>query len=174
MVTALTSFTKFNTEPLDRIGVTGPLTFNKTAFNLAWTSKPTDTYYIQEYLPKNETAEHFNQMLSIFLLAADIKPSDAVQQKINELNDRKSPDKKEYMVDFVLGDSKTDVEEFNIYRYKQIDLGNKGKALLVYAYSKRAYGNAITPFLKNLKSDRTNLLNVMSTSEIPTIKIVDK
>jgi len=67
-----------------------------------------------------------------------------------------------------------DVEEFNIYRYKQIDLGDKGKALLVYAYSKRAYGNDITPFLKNLKPDRINLLNIMSASEIPTITIVDK
>ena len=189
MATAFASFTKFSAEPVDRIGVKGPLTFNKTTFKLAWTSKPSDNYYIQEYLPNNESAEHFNQMLSIFLLVADIKTEDAIQQKIKELNERKktdptcnyivnkSPDGKEYMVDFVLGENKNDkmdVEEFNIYRYKQIDLGGKGKALLVYAYSKRAYGNDITPFLKNLKTARTDLLNIMSVSEIPTVIIVDK
>lgn len=189
LATALVSFTKFGAEPVDRIGVKGPLTFNKATFKLAWTSKPSDNYYIQEYLPNSETSDHFNQMLSIFLLVADIKTNDAVQQKIKELNERKktdptcnyivnqSPDGKEYMVDFVLGENKNDkmdVEEFNIYRYKQIDLGDKGKALLVYAYSKRAYGNDITPFLKNLKPDRINLLNIMSASEIPTITIVDK
>ena len=186
---ALMSFTNFNAEPVDRIGVKGPLTFNKTAFNLSWTSKPSDNYYIQEYLPGGENAEHFNQMLSIFLLVANVQTQDAVQQKIAELNERKktdptcnymvtqSPDKKEYIVDFVLGESKNDkaeIQEFNIYRYKQIDLGNNKKAILVYAFSKRAYGNSITPFLKNLKSDRINLLNTMVAAEMPMVKITDK
>jgi len=89
LATALVSFTKFGAEPVDRIGVKGPLTFNKATFKLAWTSKPSDNYYIQEYLPNSETSDHFNQMLSIFLLVADIKTNDAVQQKIKELNERK-------------------------------------------------------------------------------------
>jgi len=188
-VTALMSFTRFGPQPVDRIGVRGPLTFDKTTFGLAWTSKPTDSYYIQEYLPNKENADHFNQMLSIFLLVADIQAKDAVQQKIEELNERKktdptcnyivnqSPDGKEYMLDFVLGESKNnkmDVEEFNIYRYKQVALAKKGNAILVYAYSKRAYGDGITPFLKNLKSDRVKLINVMVASEMPTVTIVDK
>jgi hypothetical protein len=183
------SFTKFNQEPVDRIGVKGPLTFNGTTFKLAWTSKPNDNYYIQEYLPGTENADHFNQMLSIFLLAADIKTKDAVQQKVSELTARKktdptcnymvnqSPDGKEYMVDFVLGESKNDkmeVEEFNIYRYKQVDVGNGKKGILVYAYSKRAYGNDITPFFANLKEDRKNLLNTMIAAEIPTVTISGK
>ena len=110
----LMSFTKLNQETVDRIGVKGPLAFKKTTFNLAWTSKPSGTYYIQEYLPAGENADHFSQMLSIFLLTADVQTQDAVQEKIAELNERKktdltcnykvnqSPDRKEYMVDFVL------------------------------------------------------------------------
>jgi hypothetical protein len=183
------SFTKFNQEPVDRIGVKGPLTFNSTTFNLAWTSKPSDNYYIQEYLPQNEAADHFNQMMSIFLLVGDTKLKNAVQQKTKELDTRKktdptcnyivteNPDKTEYMVDFVLGESKNDkmeVEEFNIYHYKQVDLGDKKKGILVYAYSKRAYGDDITPFFKNLKSDRINLLNEMIAAEKPTVTIADK
>lgn len=141
----LMSFTTFNNEPVDRIGVKGPLTFNDTSFSLAWTEKPSDTYYVQEYLPQHESADHFNQMMSIFLLVGDTKLKNAVQQKMKELDTRKktdptcnyivtnNPDKTEYMVDFVLLESKKDemeVEEFNIYRYKQVDLGDKKKEYL--------------------------------------------
>jgi hypothetical protein len=189
LVIILMSFTNSNQEPVDRIGVKGPLTFNNTTFNLSWTSKPSDNYYIQEYLPNGENADRFNQMMSIFLLVGETKLKDAVQQKVKELNARKktdptcnyvvnqNPDKTEYMVDFVLGESKNDkmeVEEFNIYRYKQIDLGDKKKGVLVYAYSKRAYGDDITPFFQNLKTDRANLLNAMIGSEMPTIHLADK
>jgi hypothetical protein len=189
LTASLMAFTKINNEPVDRIGVKGPLTFNQTSFNLAWTEKPGETYYIQEYLPKDETVNHFNQMMSIFLLVGDTKLKNAVQQKINELDSRKktdatcnymvtnNPDKTEYMVDFVLGESKNDkmeVEEFNIYRYKQIDLGENKKAILVYAYSKRVYGEDITPFFKNLKNDRINLLNTMIGSEMPIVTIANK
>ena len=183
---ALISVTKPGAQPVDRIGVKGPLIFNKTSFNLAWTSKPSNNYYVQEYLPAGEKSEHFDQMLSIFLLVSDITTKDAVQQKTEELNERKkidptcnymvsqSPDGTEYLLDFVLGDDKVDVEEFNIYRYKQVDLGDNKKAVLVYAYSKRAYGDAITSFLKNLKSDRGALLNTIVASEMPKVTVVDK
>lgn len=189
LITMLSSFTNFSNEPVERLSVPGPLTFNKATFNLAWTSNPNDNYYIQEYLPKNEKAEHFNQMLSIFLLVSDINLKDAVQQKINELETRKktdatcnyvvngNADKSEYMIDFIMGESKNDkaeIQEFNIYRYKQIEVRDKKKAILVYAYSKRAYGDTITPFLKNLKTERVSLLNEMTASKMPEIKIVNK
>jgi hypothetical protein len=189
LMTTLTSFEKSNQEPIDRIGVKGPLTFNNTTFNLTWTSKPSDNYYIQEYLPDSENVDHFNQMLSIFLLASDIKTKDAVQAKINELKARKktdptcnymvnqSPDKKEYLVDFVLGESKNnkmEVEEFNVYRYKQTDLGDNKKGILVFAYSKRAYGDDIFTFFTNLKNDRVTFLNAMIAVDIPTITIAAK
>ena len=70
---------------IDRIGVEGPLEFNKTIFNLAWTAKPNDTYYVQEYLPDGENLKSFNQMLAIHLFIKDLKPNDAVQQKTEEL-----------------------------------------------------------------------------------------
>ena len=188
MTTVLMSFTTFNNEPVDRIGVKGPLTFNKTSFNLSWTDKPNDTYFIQEYLPKDEKVENFNQMLTLHLFDKDIKVKNAVKQKIQELDTRKktdptcnyqiteSPDGKEFMVDFLFGESKGDkmtIIEFNIYHYKQVTLGDRKKGILVYAYSKRAYGDDITTFLKNLRKDRADLLNVMIASEMPTVKLAD-
>lgn len=180
----VSSFTKSNIDVVDKLGVKGPLSFNKTAFNLSWVSNPNKNYYVQEYLPKNEKEEHFNQMLSIFLLVGNTKTEDAVKQKTDELTARKSTDPtcnfivnksadgKEFILDFVLGEN--DIEEFNIYRYKQIDVGSKEKAILMYAYSKRAYGKNITPFLQNLKTERTILLNEMAAAQMPSVTLSNR
>lgn len=183
------SFTASKTEPIDRIGVKGPLTFNKTRFNLSSTDTPNATYYIQEYLPGGEKSESFHQMLTLHLFDKDITVKAAVKQKVQELENRKktdptcqyqvteAPDGKEFIVDFLLGESKGEmmtIIEFNIYRYKQVDLGDKKKGILVYAYTKRAYGDDITPFLKNLRNERSDFLNVMIGSEIPVVKLADK
>lgn len=187
--TLLFSFTTISDNPVDRLGVKGPLEFNKINFKLAWTDKPNDNYYIQEYLPDGEKPESFNQMLTIHLFDTDIKTKDAVGQKIKELTARKktdavcnyqvteSPDGKEFIVDFLLGESKDDkmtIVEFNVYRYKQIEVSKKKKALVVYAYSKRSYGDDITTFFKTLKDDRTNYLNQMISADIPTVTIESK
>ena len=137
----------------------------------------------------NMKSESFNQMLTLHLFNTETKVKDAVKQKTKELDNRKktdptcnyqvteSPDGKEFMVDFLLGESKGDkmtIIEFNIYHYKQVDLGDKKKGILVYAYTKRAYGDDITPFLKNLRSDRIELLNAMIGSEMPTVRLSEK
>lgn len=172
--------------PIDRIGVQGPLKFNNTNFNLTWTAKPNDKYYIQEYLPNGEKLENFNQMLTIHLFDTDITPRLAVEQKIKELTERKktdaicnyqvieSPDETEFIIDFLLGESKDNqmtVVEFIVYRYKQIQIDEKKTALIVYAFSKRGYGENITVFFQTLKDDRVKYLNEMISIEIPTIMI---
>ena len=187
--TLLFSFTTISDNPVDRLGVKGPLEFNKINFKLAWTDKPNDIYYIQEYLPDGEKLESFSQMLTIHLFDTDIKTKDAVGQKVKELTERKktdavcnyqvteSPDGKEFIVDFLLGESKDDkmtIVEFNVYRYKQIEISKKKKAIIVYAYSKRSYGDNITNFFKTLKADRTNYLNQMISADIPTVIIDSK
>lgn len=187
--TLFLSFTTIGDNIVDRIGVKGPLTFDKINFKLAWTDKPNEKYYIQEYLPDGETIETFNQMLTIHLFDTENKLKDAVKQKTKELTQRKktdpvcnylvteSPDGKEFMLDFLLGESKNDkmtIVEFNIYRYKQIDLGQNKKGILVYAYSKRAYGDKITPFLESLGDNRINYLNQMIETEIPSVTVESK
>ena len=66
------------------------------------------------------------------------------------------------------------IVEFNVYRYKQIEISKKKKAIIVYAYSKRSYGDEITNFFKTLKADRTNPLNQMISADIPTVTIENK
>lgn len=186
LTTVLFSFTCIN-NPVDKLGVKGPLIFNKTSFGLAFSDKPNESHYIQEYLPLGEKSEKFNQMLTIHFFKTDIKLKSAVQQKIRELDERKkidptcnymineSPDGKEFMVDFLLGEDKGNemtIAELNIYRYKRIDIDENKKGVLVYAYSKRAYGDDITEFYKNLKADRTALLNEMISSILPAIQVI--
>jgi len=174
---------------IDYLSVEGPLKFNETDFDLKWSDKPNDKYYIQEYLPKGENLNDFNQMLTIHLFDTDVKLKDAVIQKANELDKRKktdsvcnyqvteSPDGQEFILDFLLSESKDDemtIVEFNIYHYRQIELGKKHKAIAVYAYSKRSYGDDITDFFNTLGEDRNSLLNEMISTEKPTINIKGK
>lgn len=183
------SFTTLNSDSLDKLGVKGPLEFGKTMFKLAWSDQPRPNYYIQEYLPEGESLEKFNQMISIHLFATDIKLKVAVKLKIEELTKRKktdgvcnfivteSPDGKENIVDFLLGESKGDamtIVEFNVYRYKQVDLGNNRTGIMVYAFSKRSYGDEITQFFNTLKEDRVKYLNQMIGAKLPTVAVSEK
>ncbi|MBL7847674.1 MAG: hypothetical protein JNL40_09420 [Cyclobacteriaceae bacterium] len=184
-VALLLSFTGIES-PVDRLGVKGPLTFDKTHFKLAWTAKPNEKYYIQEYLPDGETVEAFHQMLTLHLFDTEVPVEDAVKVKVKELTQRKqtdpicnysiteSPDQKEFIVDFLLGASKGDhmtIVEFNIYRYRQIDSGAGRKALLIFAYSNRAYEDEITPFLSALGDRRMKFLNQVIEAEMPSVRI---
>lgn len=185
----LFSFTTIKDNPKDNLGIKGPLKFNKTSFELKWTDKPSNIYYIQEYLPKGENVNNFNQMLTVHLFDTDIKLKDAVSQKERELDERKktddvcnynvteSPDGKEFIVDFLLGESKDDkmtIVEFNVYHYRQIELSKNHMAIAVYAYSKRSYGDDITKFLKTLNNNRIIHLNEMISIEKPIIQIEKK
>lgn len=169
----------------DKLGVKGPLKYNNMLFSLAFADKSNGNYYVQEYLPPGDKVETFHNMLSIFLLADTLSVRSAVKAKADELEKRKkddpvcryelnqSPDGKEIMVDFVLAQAKGNkvaVVEFNIYRYKQIELTNGKKALMIYAYSKRGYGDGITGFFNDLKENRFRYLNGMITSDMPGIK----
>lgn len=185
-ILSLSSFSTFQNKPTERIGVKGPIEFNKTNFLLAWSQRPNVDYYVQEYLPKDETLERFNEMITINVFVRDVSVENAIAQKTAELSKRKetdkvcnysvtqSPDKKENMVDCILSaerDGELTVVEFIIYRYRQIELENHKKALLVYSYSKRSYGTDILPFFTHLKEQRKDLLNTMILKDLPKIKL---
>jgi len=182
-------FNTLKSQIVERIGLNGPLEFNKTEFNLVWSQKPQDNYYVQEYIPKNETVDRFNELITVNVFLVSNTVQNAVQQKIENLNKRKetdklcnyniieSPDEKEFILDCLLSlekDNKLNTVEFIIYRYKQIELENHKKALLIYSYSKRSYDEHIPEFLKHLAVEKTDLLNVMISKDLPEIKINEK
>ena len=182
----LLSFAPFTDKPVDRLGVPGPLKFSLGTFHLSWTDKPRDNYYIQEYLPTGETTDHYVQMLTLHLFLTNMSIEEALAVKTAELDKRKetdgtchyqidkSPDGKEYIIDFLLGESKNDkmtITELNVYRYTQIQVGTKD-AILVYAYTFRAYGDDITAFLHNLRYMRTQYINDMIKVKVPAVKLM--
>jgi hypothetical protein len=123
------SFLVSITDTADRIGVKGPLTFNNTPFELIWTDKPNSDYYVQEYIPNGEQIEKFNQMLTIHVFTNQASPEIALRQKVSWLMERKktdaicnykiseSSDGKEFILDFLVGESKEGkmtIAEFNL------------------------------------------------------------
>ncbi|HMR39766.1 MAG TPA: hypothetical protein PKA90_04995 [Ignavibacteria bacterium] len=172
----------------DRIGVEGPLSFNNTSFNLAWSDKARDNYYIQEYLPAGEQVESFVQMMSLHVFLIDMSIDDAVQIKLNELDKRSktddvckgsvnetvSSDGKETLVDFLLSEKQKDtpeIVEYNVYRYIPVNIGDGENGILVYAYTKRAYGKDAEGFIDTINKDRRNIVEQMGNTEVPKVKI---
>lgn len=185
----LLSFTKATNDPIERVGVKGPLKFNGTSFALSWSEHPKDFYYIQEYLPQGENFDHYNQMVTLHVFDKDVSAEDAMKQKVKELEIRKKTDKvcnyevhqngdeTEFMVDFLLSQSDGDtlaVVELNVYHYKKVPLGNNKIGILVYAYTKRSYGDAIPDFMQKLGDDREKMLYAMQTNILPEINIKKK
>lgn len=173
-------------KPIDRLGISSPLRFNQTAFSLAWSSKPTATFYIQEYLPKGENVEHFNQLLTLRLINQDADLRSAVNEKITELEARKKTDvmchyqvitneqSKEVVVDFLVSDKIGDpqaIVEFNVYRYQQVAVGATKRGVLIYAYSRRSYGSTVQPFLKGLTQTRRGAIDEMAKAKMPVVKL---
>lgn len=186
LTTMLSWSAMLTSDVTEHLDVSGPLDFNDTSFELAWSDQPNKDYYIQEYLPAGETLESFDQMLTLHVFDTKTTVKEGIGQKINELNKRKetdptcnfavqsNPDESEYIIDFVLGESEGDemtIVEFNVYRYKRVKIGKRKEGLLVYAYSKRAYGGDILPFMKGLKEARSTHINQMIAAEVPAILI---
>lgn len=163
------------------------ITFNEKVYDLKWSAK-NDNYYIQEYLTDNDSLPDFNEMVSIFVLNENLSIADAVAVKINELNEAKktdpvcnyaitrNSDDKTILIDFLRGEAEGDyntIVEFNLYRYKQVKIGKNKNAILVLAFSKRAYSYKITPFLKSLGEMRLELIGKMFQVEMPEIKLIN-
>jgi hypothetical protein len=170
-------------DPIDYLGVKGPLKFNKNVFELAWSAKPNESSFVQEYLPKGETVDHFNEMLTLNLFITNLTVEDAIRMRVSDLNNNKSikasnvsvtenPDGNEKMVDCTI--TAGNVAEFVIYRFKQIDLPNDRKGLIVFSYSKRNYGDTVEKFITDLKTERITLLNTMIATEMPKVTIKSK
>ena len=174
------------TKPTEYLGVAGQLTFDKTSYNLAWTSHPTDNYYKQEYLAKGDTIEKFKKLILLEIITGKTKLKDVVATKIAELKKMKAANPVvnyetfekdgEVMLDFLVSENTADgkylsIVERNVYRYKSVVDKNGQKGVLLFGVSERAYGDDIDKFFPNLKAHRFDLINLVGAYELPEIKI---
>lgn len=168
------------------IGVSGPLTLDETEFYLAWSQRPSDFYFLQEYLPEGASLEHFGQMLAIHLTVNHQSLEEAVQFKIEELEKRMESDPictyqvnqikdtDQYILDCMMSsgyDTPDAVAEFIIYRYIPYEISDEMFVLFVYAYSQRAYGSDVPDFLAFVDDEYEHLLDSMVQAELPPFQI---
>ncbi|MEO6000898.1 MAG: hypothetical protein ABIN89_28895 [Chitinophagaceae bacterium] len=170
----------------DYFAIPGPITYNKTPFNLSWSDHPNDTYYRQGYIPANEKEQTYTKMISVEAVIGAVNIKDIVKAKTNELDQRKQIDPLtnyqvivnkatgEYLLDFVvsqsIGDKKA-VVEWNAYRYVTLKNIPGKKGILLFSYSKRGYGNGTTNFLKSLKTERSTEINNFAAYKVPDVKL---
>jgi hypothetical protein len=170
--------------PNNILGVEGPLLFNKSKFELIQSTKPDDNMYKQEYLPKNEAIESYNQKMSLLLIETDTELEDIVTSKIKDLSEYKKKDHNalysskeikngaEYIVEFTKCDyngPKVTLVEYNVSKVKRINTNGGKKAILIYTYTWRSYDDETTLFLSSLKNFKEEFILEMSNTETPSV-----
>lgn len=148
-----------------------PIVFAETEYKLAWSINHHDDHFLQEYLPEGESFERFNQMITISICPTDIDPSDAIAAKAVELDIRKSQDptityavfngddEKNSYIAFIVSDfkdGKIGELEYNIHKYRQIEIEGQ-KTMLLCFYTERGYDDNIPKFLTSIK-EKTSML----------------
>lgn len=170
----------------DYLSIPGPVVFGDTSFELAWSSHPNANYYKHEYLPSGQTLEKFNEMVIIEVITGEMTPEEAVNTKVKELANRKNtdpyanydvienPKTGEFILDFIVSDSngnEATIAEWNAYRYVKLQDKSDKAGVMLFAISRRAYGENINDFLTILKENRKSGISMLSTYSIPNVTI---
>jgi hypothetical protein len=162
----------------EALGIPGPIVFEDTTFDLAWTSHPSDTYYKQEYLPAGETVEAYSQMFMIDVLVEGATPESAAADMIAGLKERQASDPVvnfdmianeatgELILDFLLSDTSSGavIVEWNAYRYVP-----HGDGLALFAISRRGYDDDASDFIGRLAEWRTRSIEALAAMELPEV-----
>jgi hypothetical protein len=176
-----------NNPPVDDyFSIPGPVAFGDTSFELAWSAHPNANYYKHEYLPSGQTLEKFNEMVIIEVITGELTLEEAVNTKVKELANRKNsdpyanydviknPKTGEYILDFIVSDSngnEATIAEWNAYRYVKLQDKSDRAGVMLFAVSSRAYGEGISDFLKALKNSRSESISMLSSFDVPNVKL---
>ena len=178
------SLTYVKAQETDLLSIPNPVEYDGTEFFLARAKQRSKTLFQQQYIPKDEQLENFNQIIDFSFFNKEIEMELAVRQKVESVQSRKddkfakvnvteSPDGTEYIVDFYIsevpekGDS---FIEYDIYRFKKFDNGTQ-KSFLMLNYAKRIYGD-LKSAAKLLAKQRDQLMTGMIEYKIPEIKVL--
>ena len=163
---------------MEYFNVGNPIKYCGTKYSLVWSAQPQENYFVQEYLPKGETLEHYNQMFTVSVIFWDRTPLEAIQAKIAELEERKKSDpitkymvaenNGDYILEFLVGDSsngKMNTIEVDVHYYKQMTINGRNASVLFF-YSSRAYGDDILPFIQSIPEKRNAWYEGMSNLKL--------
>ncbi len=167
--------------PTDFLGIPGPIEFNGVQHHLAWSSRPSNDYIKHEYIPQDQELATYTQMVIVELVTSGLSTLDAVNAQMKMLDRRKesdplvnyqlltAPKNHQVLLDFLLSDQSTGtlIVEWNAYRYIPVMLPDGGKAIVLYAISRRHYGSGAEQFLKTLKSSRASDIDALAKFKLP-------
>ena len=170
------------------LGVQGPIVFEKTSFNISWSSHPSPNYYKHEYLAKGQKPNQYKEMFMIeFLADESASPKNLAMDKIARTNELKKTDPyafaeslkedkngNDVIIDFILSDAKdkkVNIVEWNTYRYIKTTTKDGKKGLLLLAISRRGYGKSIPTFLSSIKSGKNTTVAALAKYKIPEITL---
>jgi hypothetical protein len=181
-----TSFSRQAADVVNYLNTADTLTVNKQQYKLSWSSHHETIYYKQEYLPAGENPDHYKSMLMVEYLLIDTPAKYMVAVKYNEIVERKktdavanlmikkNPQNGEYIMDFILSEgtgSNISTVELNAYRYKNYTDKGGHKGVLLFALSKRAYGDDVAPFIRNLKFERQDIIKAITDADFPGVEV---
>ncbi len=172
---------------VDRLGIPGPLTFDGTSYALAWSARPSPTYFKQEYLPAGQATGSYDRMLIVEVLDGGTTVRSALAAQVRLLNQRKGTDPLvkldiiqnrqtgEALLDFLISarDAKGgEIVEWNAYRYVPRKSSDGREGVMLFAISRRAYGSdRIRSFLTELKTARPADIDRLARQSLPSARI---
>ena len=170
-------------EPADRLGVPGPIAFGGEPYLLGWSARPSPHYYKQEYLPAGQVPERYRDMVIVEAVIGDIPPAQAAAEQVRLLEARKASDPvtgydllqnadgSELILDFVLSDTSSGevLVEWNAYRYLPLADGAGQAGTVLFAISRRAYGDDARPFMEQLGERRRAEIEALAAFAVPAV-----
>ena len=163
-----------------------PIEYDGTEFYITQSKQRSKTLFQEQYIPRDENLQNFNQLLDFSFFNKEIETELAVRQKVESVQQREkkdkfakvnvseSPDGKEFIVDYFISEAPENGDsyiEYNIYRFKNMENGSQ-KSFLIMSYAKRMYGD-LKSSAKALAKQRDHLMATMIEYKIPEIKIAE-
>ena len=169
-------------EVIDRLNIPGPLTFNENEFILALSKQNSATWAQQQYIMRDDVLSNYKELINISYFDKEIDMENAIKQKVEFVEKRRSkdkysfvnvtesPDGKEIIVDYLTTETPKEGEpyaEYNLDRFKNFDVNGK-KSFIIFSYSKRLAGD-LKYASKSLSKERNRLMEAAITTAIPPV-----
>ncbi|OWR14501.1 hypothetical protein [Chryseobacterium sp. VAUSW3] len=178
------SFSNAQENEMSILSFPNPIEYDGTEFYITQSKQRSKTLFQEQYIPRDENLQNFNQLLDFSFFNKEIETELAVRQKVESVQQREkkdkfakvnvteSPDGKEFIVDYFISEAPENGDsyiEYNIYRFKNMENGGQ-KSFLIMSYAKRMYGD-LKSAAKALAKQRDHLMATMIEYKIPEIKV---
>jgi hypothetical protein len=173
-------------EVQDKLGIKGPLEFNKKSFFLNQSLQPTKHEHIQVYLPSGQKLVDFKEKLSVQVYAdrADLRKhfmatKEAIEKMCSEdpyyTQFVMEPKNKEERILFYTSSNsekgKLLYTDFTIVRIANVSLEANKTALMQYVYTRRQYGEQEQSEPSMLAAENSGLVSQFSFLNLPSLQL---